>query len=92
MNIVDITYRYGAQSAAARPRPLDSNAAHIRLNDGNQAFAALLEGMTDADGRAEKIVFVDPRDLELWPGTRRYQNNVRSPPSLAAQTLACRSN
>ena len=68
MNIVDITYRYGAQSAAARPRPLDSNAAHIRLNDGNQAFAALLEGMTDADGRAEKIVFVDPRDLGLLAG------------------------
>ena len=69
MKTVDITYRYGAQSAA-RPRPLNSSAAHIRLNDGNQAFAALLEGMTDANGRVQKIVFVDPRDLGSWPGTR----------------------
>jgi len=67
MKTVDITYRYGAQSAA-RPRPLNSSAAHIRLNDGNQAFAALLEGMTDANGRVQKIVFVDPRDLGLLAG------------------------
>jgi carbonic anhydrase len=65
MKTVDITYRYGAQSTAARPRPLNSNAAHIRLNDGNHAFAALLEGMTDADGTVQKIVFVDPSDLGL---------------------------
>ena len=68
MKTVDITYRYGAQSTAARPRPLNSNAAHIRLNDGNQAFAALLEGMTDADGNVQKIVFVDPSDLGLLAG------------------------
>ena len=65
MKTVDITYRYGAQSTAARPRPLNSNAAHIRLNDGNHAFAALLEGMTDANGTVQKIVFVDPSDLGL---------------------------
>jgi carbonic anhydrase len=35
------------------------------LNDGNQAFAALLEGMTDANGTVQKIVFVDPSDLGL---------------------------
>lgn len=68
MKTVDITYRYGAQSTATRPRPLNSNAAHIRLNDGNQAFAALLEGMTDADGNVQKIVFVDPSDLGLLAG------------------------
>ena len=68
MKTVDITYRYGAQSKAARPRPLNSDAAHIRLNDGNQAFAALLEGMTDPDGRVQKIVFVDPSDLGLLAG------------------------
>ena len=68
MKTVDITYRYGAQSTAARPRPLNSDAAHIRLNDGNQAFAALLEGMTDPDGRVQKIVSVDPSDLGLLAG------------------------
>src|SRR6188474_3652329 len=65
MKTVDIIYRYGAQDAAARPRPLDSNAARVRLNDGNQVFAALLEGMTDENGKVQKTVLVDPRDLGL---------------------------
>jgi carbonic anhydrase len=68
MKTVDITYRYGAQDGAVRPRPLDSNAAHVRLNDGNQVFAALLEGMTDEHGRVQKTVIVDPRDLGLLAG------------------------
>jgi carbonic anhydrase len=38
---------------------------HLRLNDGNRAFAALLEGLTDESGRAQKIVSVDARDLGL---------------------------
>ena len=49
----------------SRPRPPDSSAAHLRLNDGNRAFAALLEGLTDESGRAQKIVSVDARDLGL---------------------------
>ena len=65
MKTVDIIYRYGAQHTAARPRPLNSNAAQVRLNDGNQAFAALLAGMTDENGRVQNIVSVDPRDLGL---------------------------
>ena len=68
MKTVDIIYRYGAQDAAARPRPLDSNAARVRLNDGNQVFAALLEGMTDENGKVQKTVLVDPRDLGLLAG------------------------
>jgi carbonic anhydrase len=44
---------------------LNSNAAQVRLNDGNQAFAALLAGMTDENGRVQNIVSVDPRDLGL---------------------------
>jgi len=44
---------------------LDSNAARVRLNDGNQVFAALLEGMTDENGKVQKTVLVDPRDLGL---------------------------
>ena len=68
MKTVDIIYRYGAQDAAARPRPLDSNAARVRLNDGNQVFAALLEGITDENGKVQKTVLVDPRDLGLLAG------------------------
>jgi len=47
---------------------LDSNAARVRLNDGNQVFAALLEGMTDENGKVQKTVLVDPRDLGLLAG------------------------
>jgi carbonic anhydrase len=68
MKTVDITYRYQAQNTPARPRPLDSRAAHTRLNDGNQAFAALLEGLTDENVGVQRIILVDPRDLGLLPG------------------------
>ena len=68
MKTVDITYRYGEQDAPSRPRPPDSSAAHLRLNDGNRAFAALLEGLTDESGRAQTIVSVDARDLGLSAG------------------------
>src|SRR6476659_8469585 len=68
MKTVDITYRYEAQDTPARPRPLDSRAAHTRLNDGNQAFAALLEGLTDENVGVQRIILVDPRDLGLLPG------------------------
>jgi len=68
MKTVDITYRYGVQYIAARPPPLDSDAARLRLNDGNRAFAALLEGFMDETGRVEKIVSVDPCDLGLLAG------------------------
>jgi len=63
MKTVDITYRYETQSTPARPRPLDSNAALSRLNDGNQAFAALLEDRTNEG--IERIISVDPSDLGL---------------------------
>ncbi len=68
MKTVEIIYRYAAQDAAARPRPSDSNAAHLRLNDGNQTFAALLEGIADDNSKVQKIIFIDPRDLELLAG------------------------
>jgi aquaporin Z len=32
---------------------VDSNAAHARLNDGNQVFAALLEGMADDNSNGD---------------------------------------
>lgn len=68
MKTVDITYRYGTQDTPASPRPLDSKAAHLRLNDGNRAFAALLEGLTDENVAVQRVILVDPRDLGLLPG------------------------
>jgi carbonic anhydrase len=63
---VEITYRYGADGARARPRPLDAEAARARLDAGNRAFAELLEGA----GPAQSVVAVDPRDLGLENGDR----------------------
>jgi carbonic anhydrase len=63
MKRVDITYRYEARDTPARPRPLDSNAALGRLNDGNRAFAALLDDPTNK--HVERIISVDSRDLAL---------------------------
>jgi carbonic anhydrase len=65
MKTVDITYRYEAQDTLARPRPLDSVAALHRLNEGSQAFAALLKGGPDESARVQQIISVDPRDLGL---------------------------
>jgi carbonic anhydrase len=67
---VDITYRYGPQDADARPRPADSEAALNRLNDGNRAFAALLEGFANQAGGVQRIVSVDPRELGLLGGDK----------------------
>jgi carbonic anhydrase len=63
MKTVDITYRYEARDTPARPRPLDSNAALGRLNNGNRAFAALLDDPTNE--HVERIISVDSRDLAL---------------------------
>ena len=63
MKTVDITYRYEARDTPARPRPLDSNAARGRLNNGNRAFAALLDDPTNE--HVERIISVDSRDLAL---------------------------
>jgi len=63
MKRVDITYRYETRDTPARPRPSDSNAALDRLNDGNRAFAALLDDPTNK--HVERIISVDLRDLAL---------------------------
>ncbi|MGB8894925.1 MAG: carbonic anhydrase [Pseudolabrys sp.] len=67
MKTVNITYRY-EQGIPARPRPFDSNAALLRLNDGNQAFAALLEGLADESVGVQRVISVDASDLGLLPG------------------------
>ena len=43
MRVVEIIYRYGEHGELARPRPVDSNAARSRLDEGSRAFAALIE-------------------------------------------------
>jgi carbonic anhydrase len=65
---VDIIYRYQARDTPARPVPSDSNAALLRLDDGNRAFAALLDHVKDESGLIQQIIPVDARDLGLVPG------------------------
>ncbi|HKM61878.1 MAG TPA: carbonic anhydrase [Acidisphaera sp.] len=65
MKTVEITYRYGAPSAALPTRPADADAARTRLSDGNRAFAGLMHAADGEGGTASCIIEVDPRDLGL---------------------------
>jgi carbonic anhydrase len=65
---VDIIYRYQARDTPARPLPSDSSAALLRLDDGNKAFAALLDHVKGESGLIQQVIPVDPRDLGLVPG------------------------
>jgi carbonic anhydrase len=65
MTTVDITYRCETHGPPAKPRPLDSEAALLRLDDGNRGFAALLDRSDDSGGRVQRIVSIDPRDIGL---------------------------
>lgn len=47
---------------------MDSDAAVLRLDDGNRAFAGLLEGLTNENGLVQRVIPVDPRDLGILPG------------------------
>jgi len=66
---VDIIYRYEVGGTPAKPLPSDSNAALLRLNDGNRDFAALLDHVKDESGVIQQIIPVDPRDLGLVSGS-----------------------
>ena len=68
MRTVEITYRYGEPDAPPRSRPTDADAARHRLEEGSQAFAALLDGLADDSGTASRVIQVDPRDLGLEVG------------------------
>jgi carbonic anhydrase len=65
---VDIIYRYQERDTPARPLPSSSNAALLRLDDGNRAFAVLLDHVKDESGLIQQVIPVDPRDLGLVPG------------------------
>jgi carbonic anhydrase len=68
MKTVDVIYRYAAQDLSPRPQPSDSDAALLRLNDGNRDFALLLDHVHDDTGVIQQIIPVDPRDLGLASG------------------------
>src|SRR3954468_8225826 len=65
LKTIDITYRYGADQPAARPRPRDSAAALARLVAGNHDFAPLLNSMTHDGAPVHRIISVDPHDLGI---------------------------
>lgn len=67
MKTVEITYRYEARHAPARPQPTDADAARRRLDEGNRAFAALLDSLADDRPMAHRVIPVDSRDLGLLP-------------------------
>jgi carbonic anhydrase len=69
MKTVDITYRYEERAIPAKSRPLDSNTALLRLNDGNRELAAILDGLAEeGGGLVQRVVPVDARDLGLLSG------------------------
>jgi carbonic anhydrase len=65
MKHVEIVYRYGSGDAVIRPRPTDAGEARRRLDEGNRAFAALLDNVGEEGPAARRVVEVDPRDLGL---------------------------
>jgi carbonic anhydrase len=65
MKTVEITYRFSAPTAAMPSQPPDADAARVRLNDGNQAFAALMHASDCEGGTARCVVDVDSRNLGL---------------------------
>ena len=65
MKHVEIVYRYGSGDAVIRPRPADAGEARRRLDEGNRAFAALLDNVGEEGPAARRVVEVDPRDLGL---------------------------
>src|SRR5262245_51197464 len=67
MRIVEIAYRYETKDAPVRPRPGDAGAALLRLQDGNRAFAELLNSVKDDGNLVRGVIQVDPADLGLSP-------------------------
>ena len=65
MRTVEIVYRYDGASAQARPRPVSSEAALLRLQTGNRAFCELLNNVKDGEGSVRHVIDVDARDLGL---------------------------
>ena len=56
MKNVEIVYRYGSGDAVIRPRPADAGEARRRLDEGNRAFAALLDNVGEEGPAARRVV------------------------------------
>jgi carbonic anhydrase len=67
MKTVEIAYRFEGTDPSPRERPGDADAARLRLNDGNRAFAELFTHLDEGTGTARRVVPIDPRDLGLLP-------------------------
>ena len=65
MTAVDIVYRYTSAAAEVAPMPGDSAAAQARLEAGNRAFAALLDGLETRLEASRHIIPLDARDVGL---------------------------
>ncbi len=65
---IEIIYRYVAEETATRPLPADSEAALLRLEQGNKSFSTLLDHDSRAEG-IQRIIPVDLRDLGFVPGS-----------------------
>lgn len=65
-HLAEVTYRF-AFDEAHRPLPRDSEAARLRLEAGNHAFAGLIDKISAAEPAVLKIA-VDPLDVGLLPG------------------------
>src|SRR5204862_4897980 len=63
MKTVEITYRYQTGNVPERTRPDDADAARTRLDEGNRAFAALLDSLAVGRGTVRRVIDVDPRDF-----------------------------
>jgi len=83
MKTVEITYRY-ASDAAERPRPGDADTARTRLDDGNRAFAALLDNLETGRGTVRRVIAVAPR---AFGGSIRER--VSPPQQPYAAVLGC---
>ena len=68
MKTVEITYRYRAGDLFTRVRPGDAAAARQRLDEGNQSFATLLDGLAEGTGTVGRVISVDPRDFGTSSG------------------------
>jgi len=68
MRTVEIVYRYDGANARVRSRPASTEAALRRLQEGNHAFAELLNTVRAGEGSVRHVIDVDARDLGLSAG------------------------
>jgi carbonic anhydrase len=68
MQTVEIVYRYDGENPQVRSRPASTEAALLRLQDGNRAFADLLNNVKDGEGSVRHVIDVDARDFGLLAG------------------------